>query len=66
VEKYVNNGAQAVAASRDIEDTVGDLLASSNFNINGSLLVIQQHCALVNICNFFLLVLFIIIIIIMI
>ncbi|ONI06278.1 hypothetical protein PRUPE_5G050500 [Prunus persica] len=74
VEKQVNNGAETVAALRDIGDlyslfivgrggrghsplttelsdweecpelgTVGDLLASSDFNINGSILVVQQH-----------------------
>ncbi|POO03121.1 DNA-directed DNA polymerase [Trema orientale] len=74
VEKYVNNGAETVAAMRDIGDmyslfivgkggrghsplttgmsdweecpelgTVGDLLASSEYNVNGSVLVIQQH-----------------------
>ncbi|XP_068304978.1 cation/H(+) antiporter 2-like [Pyrus communis] len=74
VEKQVNNGAETVAALRDIGDlyslfivgkggrghsplttelsdweecpelgTVGDLLASSDLNINGSILVVQQH-----------------------
>lgn len=74
VEKYVNNGAETVAAMRDIGDmyslfivgkggrghsplttgmsdweecpelgTVGDLLASSEYNVNGSVLVVQQH-----------------------
>lgn len=74
VEKYVNDGAETVAALRDIGDmyslfivgkggrgqsplttgmsdweecpelgAVGDLLASSDFNVNGSVLVIQQH-----------------------
>ncbi|GAB2282485.1 hypothetical protein Dimus_017028 [Dionaea muscipula] len=74
VEKYVRNGAQTVAALRDLGDmyqlfivgksgqpnstlttgmsdweecpelgTVGDLLASSEFDINSSVLVIQQR-----------------------
>ncbi|GAV75025.1 Na_H_Exchanger domain-containing protein [Cephalotus follicularis] len=74
VEKHVNDGAETVAALRDVGDmyslfivgkggrgyspitigmsdweecpelgAIGDLLASTDFDVNGSLLVIQQH-----------------------